>query len=176
MPLEVQILVFQTVGHAPSQVALALTCKQLARMAALVNLTRSDVSPKYAGLLSKNAFDVPELMKQLASWMPDDLRLCDHCLTNRPCDPEYWQNVPGCSGSSYWVQKAGWSRKPGDSSWHKQMHNICPACLESCNFSDYVHCDGCTALGRLGDIDFTRVSNTHRKRTEDAIRAGRFAT
>ena len=168
------MMVFESVEHAPSQVALALTCKQMAQVAADVNLSRSYVSPKYAGLLPKEVFDVPALMKQLSSWMPEELRLCDHCLTNRPCDPIYWRDVDECDGSSYWVQKVGWSFS--NASWHKQMHNICPACHISCSLSDYVDCDGCRALGRLGDIDWSRVSDAYRKRTEDELRAGRFAT
>lgn len=174
MPHEVQMLVFESVDHAPSQVALALTCKQMAQVAADTNLARSYVSATYAGKLPKEVFDVPGLMKHLVSWMPGNLRLCDHCLTNRPCDTEYWQGISECDGRMDWTQKPGWFHRDG--SWHKQMHNICPACHMSCSLSDYVDCDGCRALGRLGDVDWSRVSGIYRQRTEDEIRAGRFAT
>jgi len=168
------MLVFETLGDAPSQVALALTCKQMALVASDMNLSRTYVSARYAGLLPKEVFDVPCLMKMLSSWMPSSLRLCDHCLTNRPCDTEYWRTVGSCDGSTYWVQKVGWSFS--DASWHKQMHNICPSCHMTCTLSDYVDCDGCRALGRLGDIDWSRVAGSRRCRTEQEIRAGNWAT
>ena len=61
-------------------------------------------------------------------------------------------------------------------SWHKVVHDICPSCHGSCSLSDYVDCDGCRALGRLGDVDWTRVSDSWRRRTEEELRNGRFAT
>lgn len=168
------MLVYESLEHAPSQVAFALTCKHMAQLAGDVNLTRTHISPKYAGLLPKDCFDVPDLMKQLVAWAPNNLRLCDHCLTMRPCDAAYWREIEECDGSSYWIQKVGWSFH--DASWHKQMHNICPACHITCTLSDYVDCVGCRALGRLGDIDWSRVSGSHRQRTEEMLRAGIFAT
>jgi len=174
MPYEVQMFLFESLRDAPSQVSLALTCKQMALVASDMNLSRSYVSAKYAGLLPKEVFDVPNLMRQLASWMPSNLRLCDHCLTNRPCDADYWLTVPSCDGSTYWVQKVGWSFS--DASWHKQMHNICPSCHMSCSLSDYVDCDGCRALGRLGDIDWARIAGSRRCLTEGELRAGNWAT
>ena len=168
------MLIYETIGHAPSQVAFALTCKQMAQVASYVNLSRTYVSPKYAGLLPTSCFDVPALMKQLVDWMPETLRLCDHCLTNRPRDAEYWQTVPECVGAGFWVQKVGWSFS--EASWHKQLHNICPACHITCSLSDYVDCDGCRALGRLGDIDWGRVTHMHRQRSEIEIRDGNLAT
>ncbi len=168
------MLVFEAVADAPSQVALALTCKRMARMAAHMNLSRSYVSPKYAGLLPKEVFDIPCLMKQLAPWMPDYLRLCDHCLTYRPCEADYWRTVPSCDGSTYWVHKVGWSFS--DASWHKQMHNICPSCHMTCSLSDYVDCDGCRALGRLGDIDWARVAGSRRCQPEVEVQAGNWGT
>jgi len=174
MPYEVQMLVFEALCNAPSQVSLALTCKQMAQVASDMNLSRSYVSAKYAGLLPKEVFDIPCLMKHLVSWMPESLRLCDLCLPNRPRDPEYWRTVSSCKGSTYWVQKVGWTFS--DASWHKQMHNICPSCHATCTLSDYIDCDGCRALGRLGDIDWSRVSDAHTKRIEEELRAGHFAT
>jgi len=174
MPNEVQMLVFESLEHAPSQVALALTCKQMAMVASEVNLCRSYTSPKYAGLLPKEVFDVPCLMKQLSSWMPESLRLCDHCLTARPSDRTYWSSIEGCETGNYWVQKTGWTFS--NASWHKQMHNICPGCHVTCSLSDYSDCDGCRALGRLGDIDWARVTDSRRRRTEEELRAGRYAT
>lgn len=168
------MLVYESLEHAPSQVSLALTCKQMALLASDTNLTRTHISPKYAGLLPKEVFDVPDLMKQLVSWMPESLRLCDHCLTMRPADREYWASVEECAGSSFWVTKVGWQF--GNASWHKQMHNICPACHITCSLSDYVDCDGCRALGRLGDIDWSRVVDMQRQRQEIEIRNGQFST
>lgn len=174
LPYEVQLLVFDSLGHAPSQVALALTCRQLGEVARHVTLARSQFSAKYAGKLPKESFDIPELMQQLVSWVPKTLRLCDHCLTYRPCDPEYWKNVDSCGGTSaFWVQKVGWTFA---TVWHKEMHNICPYCHVHCSLSDYVECDGCRATGRWGDIDFRSLGASHRARTEAAIRNGTFAT
>lgn len=168
------MLIFESLADAPSQVALALTCKQMARVSSQINLSRSHVSAKYAGLLPKEVFDIPCLMKQLTPWMPDNLRLCDHCLTNRPCDAEYWRTVAICAGGTFWVQKIGWSFS--DATWHKQLHSICPLCHVTCSLSDYVDCDGCRALGRLGDIDWNRVAGSRRCQTEEALRAGNWTT
>ncbi|EXJ59311.1 uncharacterized protein A1O5_12192 [Cladophialophora psammophila CBS 110553] len=174
MPYEILLAVYDNVAHAPSQVALALTCKRMAIAARNVQLCLSPTSPKYAGFLPKAVFDVPELMTQLKPWMPADLRLCNHCLTNRPRREEYWNTIIGCEVSNFWVQKTGWDFH--NASWHKQVHDICPACHASCTLSDYVDCDGCRALGRLGDVDWARVSDSWRRRTEEELRAGRFAT
>lgn len=174
LPYEILLLIFNTVGHSPSQVALALTCKRMALAARDVRLCLSHISPKYAGFLPRTVFDVPELMTQLKPWMPSELRLCNHCLTNRPRTEEYWDTIVGCEISNFWVQKTGWNFQ--NASWHKQVHDICPACHASCTMSDYIDCDGCRALGRLGDIDWSRVSDSWRRRTEEEIRAGRFAT
>lgn len=173
IPCELQMHIFETIDHAPSQVAMALTCKRMSEVASHVNLSRAYTSAKYAGLIPKEVFDVPPLMKQLVSWMPNDLRLCDHCLTYRPCEADYWRTVAGCESGSFWIRKTGWEFSGG--SWHKQMHNICPSCHLNCSLSDYIECDGCRALGRLGDIDWARVSGMQR-RVETETRAGRFAT
>ncbi|KIX06682.1 uncharacterized protein Z518_04658 [Rhinocladiella mackenziei CBS 650.93] len=174
MPYEIILAIFDSIAHAPSQVALALTCKRMATAARDVQLRLSTTSAKYAGILPRAVFDVPELMAQLKPWMPVELRLCNHCLTNRPCCEEYWNTVSGCEVSNFWIQKTGWTFR--NASWHKQVHDICPACHVSCTLSDYVDCDGCRALGRLGDVDWSRVSDSWRRRTEEEIRAGRFAT
>lgn len=169
------MLIFESVAHAPSQVALALSCKGMARIANSINLNRAYTSAKYAGLLPKEVFDVPDLMRQLSPWMPSHLRLCDHCLTNRPADPSYWSNVTGCEVGNFWITKTGWSF--ADASWHKQLHNICPSCHLTCSLGDFSDCDGCKSLGRLGDVDWARVSDTIRRRSiEEELRAGRFAT
>lgn len=173
IPCELQIHIFEMIDHAPSQVAMALTCKRMSELACQVNLSRAYTSAKYAGLIPKEVFDVPPLMKQLGGWMPEYLRLCDHCLTYRPWDGEYWSTVRGCETGSFWIRKTGWEFSGG--SWHKQMHNICPLCHLGCSLSDYIECDGCRALGRLGDIDWARVSGMQR-RVETETRAGRFAT
>jgi len=111
-------------------------------------------------------FDVPDLMSSLRPWMPKNLRLCGHCLTYRPFEPEYWQSVVGFQRNDFWIQKHGWEFK--NASWRKQIHDICPACNIACSLSDSVDCDGCRALGRLGDIDFERVAaNSWMKRTEE---------
>ncbi|KAK5225855.1 hypothetical protein LTR47_002870 [Exophiala xenobiotica] len=174
MPHEILLTIYDSLAHAPSQVALALTCKRMGTVARDVQLHLSPTSPKYAGFLPKSVFDVPDLMAQLKPWMPVDLRLCNHCLTNRPRHEEYWNGIVGCEISNFWIQKTGWNFH--DASWHKQVHDICPACHVNCTLSDYVECDGCRALGRLGDIDWTRVSDSWRRRTEAELRAGRFAT
>ncbi|KAJ9633850.1 uncharacterized protein PV06_05685 [Exophiala oligosperma] len=174
MPYEILWNIYDSLDHSPSQIALALTCKRMATVARDVHLHLSSTSAKYAGFLPKTVFDVPELMAQLKSWMPADLRLCNHCLTNRPCDEQYWNGIVGCEISNFWIQKTGWNFH--DASWHKQVHDICPACHVNCTLSDYVDCDGCRALGRLGDIDWSRVSDSWRRRTETELRAGRFAT
>lgn len=174
MPHEILLTVYDSVAHAPSQVALALTCKRMASVARGVRLGLSSTSPRYAGFLPRSVFDVPDLMAQLKPWIPADLRLCNHCLTNRPYREEYWDTIVGCEISTFWIQKTGWVFH--NASWHKQVHDICPACHVSCSLSDYVDCDGCRALGRLGDVDWSRVSDSWRRRTEEEIRAGRFAT
>ncbi|KAK5461076.1 hypothetical protein LTS15_003139 [Exophiala xenobiotica] len=156
MPHEILLTIYDSLAHAPSQIALALTCKRMGTVAKDVHLHLSPTSPKYAGFLPKSVFDVPDLMAQLRPWMPVDLRLCNHCLTNRPRHEEYWNGIVGCEISNFWIQKTGWNFH--DASWHKQVHDICPACHVNCTLSDYVDCDGCRALGRLGDIDWTRVS------------------
>lgn len=163
MPHEVQMLIFEALADAATQVVFALTCKQMALVAANTDLSRKYTDAKYAGLLPKQVFDVPYLMRQLAAWMPEGLMLCDHCLTNRPRDKEYWQTVDSCQGQGVWIIKTGWSFS--NASWHKQMHNICPSCHVTCSLSDYVDCDGCRALGRLGDIDWSRVSDMQRQRS-----------
>ena len=173
LPTELIIYIYHTVSHAPTQVLLALTCKLLSSLVSTTPLTRAYTSPKYAGLIPKEVFDVPPLMRSLTTWMPTHLRLCDHCLTFRPVCNEYWTEVDGCENGGFWIQKVGWEFAGG--SWHKQMHNICPMCHLSCSLSDYVECDGCRALGRLGDIDWARVSGMQR-RVEVETRAGRFAT
>ncbi|EXJ65301.1 hypothetical protein A1O7_01642 [Cladophialophora yegresii CBS 114405] len=174
MPYEILLAVYDTVAHAPSQVALALTCKRMARAARDIQLCLSPTSAKYAGFLPRAVFDVPELMTQLKPWMPPELRLCNHCLTNRPRHEQYWSTVAGCEVSNFWITKTGWEFR--NASWHKQVHDICPACHASCSLSDFVDCDGCRALGRLGDVDWSRVSDSWRRRTEEELRAGRFAT
>ncbi|KAK5027288.1 hypothetical protein LTS07_006888 [Exophiala sideris] len=174
MPHEILLTVYDSLAHAPSQISLALTCKRMAAAARNVQLCLSLTSPRYAGFLPRSVFDVPDLMAQLKPWMPADLRLCNHCLTNRPRAEEYWNGIVGCEISTFWVQKTGWEFH--DASWHKQVHDICPACHVNCSLSDYVDCDGCRALGRLGDIDWSRVSDSMRRRTEEELRAGRFAT
>ncbi|EXJ96180.1 hypothetical protein A1O1_01306 [Capronia coronata CBS 617.96] len=162
MPYEILLTIYDSVDHAPSQVALALTCKRMALVARDVHLSLATISARYAGFLPKRIFDVPELMAQLKPWMPAGLRLCNHCLTNRPLRDEYWDTVEGCEVSNFWIQKTGWNFHDGN--WHKQVHDICPACHVSCTLSDYVDCDGCRALGRLGDIDWSRVLDPWRRR------------
>lgn len=174
MPYEILLTIYDSLAHAPSQVALALTCKRMAVVAQDVHLHLSPFSAKYAGFLPKTVFDVPDLMTQLKPWMPAELRLCNHCLTNRPRTEEYWATIIGCEVSNFWIQKTGWNFH--NASWHKQVHDICPACHASCSLSDYVDCDGCRALGRLGDVDWSRVSDHWRRRTEEELRAGHFAT
>ena len=165
LPCEVLLDIFDSINHAPSQVALALTCKRMGLVAREGNLALSSTSPKYAGYLPKSVFDVPELMVQLSPWMPAELRLCNHCLTHRPRDSSYWATIDGCEISNFWIQKTGWSFS--NASWHKQVHDICPACHGSCTLSDYSDCDGCRALGRLGDIDWSKVSDRRRNRRSD---------
>ncbi len=174
MPYEILLVLYDSVAHAPSQIALALTCKSMARAARHIQLCLSPTSAKYAGFLPRAVFDVPDLMTQLRPWMPAELRLCNHCLTNRPRHQEYWNTILGCEVSQFWITKPGWEFRTA--SWHKQVHDICPACHASCTLSDFVDCDGCRALGRLGDVDWSRVSDSWRRRTEEEIRAGRFAT
>ena len=111
LPGEVLLDIFDTLGHAPSQVAFALTCKRLATLAASIDLTRTLTSPKYAGFLSVGAFDVPDLMASLRSWSPTSIRLCGHCLTFRPSGAEYWQSKKGFERNDFWIQKIGWSFK-----------------------------------------------------------------
>ena len=173
MPYEIILVLYDSVAHAPSQVALALTCKSMARAARNIQLCLSLFSAKYAGFLPRSVFDVPELMIQLKPWMPAELRLCNHCLTNRPRYQEYWDTIIGCEVSNFWITKTGWEFH--NASWHKQVHDICPACHASCTLSDFVDCDGCRALGRLGDVDWARVGKSWCTRTEEDIRAGRFA-
>jgi hypothetical protein len=174
MPYEILLVLYDNIAHAPSQIALALTCKRMAQAARDIQLSLSLTSAKYAGFLPRAVFDVPELMTQLKPWMPPALRLCNHCLTNRPRDKEYWNTVLGCEVGNFWITKTGWEFR--NASWHKLKHDICPACHVSCSLSDYVDCDGCRALGRLGDVDWARVSDSWRRRTEEELRAGRFAT
>ncbi|KAL2427026.1 hypothetical protein ABEF95_007033 [Exophiala dermatitidis] len=174
MPYEILLTIYDSVDHAPSQIALALTCKRMAVVARDVHLSLSTVSPKYAGFLPRRVFDVPDLMTQLKPWMPSNLRLCNHCLTNRPLREDYWSTVAGCEISNFWIQKTGWNFHDGN--WHKQVHDICPACHVWCCLSDYNDCDGCRALGRLGDIDWSRVEECRRRRIEHDIQLGRFAT
>lgn len=173
IPCELQMQIYESIDHAPSQVAMALTCKKMSEVASHVNLSRAYTSAKLAGLIPKEVFDVPPLMKQLSTWMPDDLRLCDHCLTYRPCAAEYWSTVIGCEKGTFWIRKTGWEFISGG--WQKQMHDICPSCHLSCSLSDYIECDGCRALGRFGDIDWARVTGMQR-RVEIETRAGHFAT
>lgn len=167
------MMVFEAIEHAPSQVAFALTCKLIAQIAADIDLTRSYVSPEFAGKLPKEVFDVPLLMRQISTWMPPALLLCDHCLTARPQDATYWQGLAGYSNHSAWTKQTGWYFS--NASWHKQLLNICPACSSKCRISDYTDCDGCKALGRVGDVDWSRVSDDRRRPIEAALRAGQFA-
>ncbi len=164
LPTEIINLLFTTLACAPSQVSLALTCKLLANLASTTRLALSTTSRKYAGFLPVSVFDVPLLMKSLVTWVPTTLRLCNHCLTFRPRSQGYWDDVSGCEVSNFWIQKTGWTFSAG--SWHKVVHDICPSCHGSCSLSDYVDCDGCRALGRLGDVDWTRISDSWRRRTE----------
>ena len=165
LPFEILMEVFNHLDHAPSQVLLALSCRRLAEVAKCVPLTLSLTSARYAGFLPRTVFDVPDLMHQLRPWMPDSLRLCGHCLTYRPSTADYWKSVPGFERNDFWIQKIGWVFK--DARWWKQTHDICPACHGSCSLSDYVDCDGCRALGRLGDIDWTRVTQSNHSRGLD---------
>ena len=162
LPSEVLLVVFDSIAHAPSQIALALTCRRMAILARTIQLKLTLISAKYAGFLPVDVFDVPDLMSTLRGWMPPYLRLCGHCLTYRPVSAEYWQGVPGFSQNDFWIQKTGWTFK--DARWIKQTHDICPSCHWSCSMSDYVDCDGCRALGKLGDVDFSRVDNATRYR------------
>lgn len=170
LPTEVQMLIFASLDHAPSQVSLALTCKHMARISACTDLSRSYISKKYAGLLPRNVFDVPELMRTLGPWTPSHLTLCHHCLTMRPKDPEYWVDVCGFESGQgrSWVKKAGWTFAGG--SWQKQLHDICPACHLACTIGDYNDCDGCKSLGRLGDVDWSSVTKSVRRTTADFLR------
>lgn len=174
MPNEIKALLFGHIADAASQVALALTCKTMALVATGLNLTRAYISRRFAGLLPKEAFDVPNLMKCLSAWAPESLKLCNHCLTLRPHDRTYWLTVQDSFGSNLWIQKVGWTFSDG--SWQKQMHDICPLCHVSCSLSDYVDCDGCRALGRMGDVDWSRVGASHRERTKESQAFGIYAT
>ena len=174
MPAEILLLVFEAIEHAPSQVAFALTCKLVAQIATDVDLARSYISPEFAGKLPKEVFDVPLLMKQISTWMPSALLLCDHCLTARPQDAAYWEIVSGHGKLSVWKKVPGWYF--ANASWHKHFLNICPACSRKCTISDYNDCDGCKALGRVGDVDWSRVSDDRRRPIENALRASQFTT
>ena len=140
LPVEVLMEIFTQLHCAPSQIKLALTCKQLACLASQTDLGLSVSSPKYAGFLPPAVFDVPGLMSSLRSWMPTHLKFCGHCLTYRPEDPDYWHTVEGFQRYDFWIQKVGWTFK--DASWWKQVHDICPACHFACTLSDYIPCDG----------------------------------
>ncbi|EXJ79414.1 hypothetical protein A1O3_08916 [Capronia epimyces CBS 606.96] len=174
MPYEILLTIYDSLGHAPSQIALALTCKRMAMVARDVHLSLSATSARYAGFLPKRVFDVPDLMAQLNPWMPATLRLCNHCLTNRPLREDYWNTIVGCEISNFWIQKTGWTFH--DASWHKQVHDICPACHVSCTLSDYVDCDGCRTLGRLGDIDWSRVTESSPRRIGPDSQSGGSVT
>lgn len=193
LPQEVQMLIFESVDHAPSQVALALSCKQMARVSSSINLSRTYVSAKYAGLLPKEVFDIPELMRQLVPWMPSHLRLCGHCLTNRPYDDkEYWNDVlpdlpsvasatraqaipmPGSRKADFWITKTGWTFK--EASWHRQSHDVCPACHVACSLGDFSDCDGCKSLGRLGDVHWKRATDAAWRTTGHVNASGFLVT
>ena len=140
LPHEVLFDIFEVLCHAPSQIGLALTCKQMARIAQRVDLGLSASSARYAGFLPPSVFDVPDLMSSLRPWMPSGLKFCGHCLTYRPHDSDYWHTIDGFERYDFWVQKVGWTFK--EARWRKQTHDICPACHSSCSISDYVPCDG----------------------------------
>ena len=145
------------IGHAPSQVSLALTCRKLAFLATSLELALSPFSARFAGFLPVSCFDVPDLLNQLKPWMPASLRLCGHCLTYRPTDSAYWKSLPGFAKNDFWAKQTGW--KFENAGWRKQTHDICPSCHENCRLSDYIDCDGCRALGRIGDVDWGQVTN-----------------
>ena len=106
LPPEILLHIFSEIAHSPSQIAFALTCKQVGRLASRVDLSLSLASPRYAGFLPVSVFDVPDLMSYLKPWMPSHLRLCGHCLTYRPSSPEYWRKVPGHDRNDFWVGKS----------------------------------------------------------------------
>ena len=108
LPGEVILDIFDSVGHAPSQISFALTCKRLASLAGSIDLARTVTSAKYAGFLPVGVFDIPDLMASLRLWNPASLRLCGHCLTFRPCSAEYWQGKKGFERNDFWIQKTGW--------------------------------------------------------------------
>jgi hypothetical protein len=111
LPGEVLLEIFESISHAPSQIAFALTCKRVAALARSIDLARTLTSAKYAGFLPVGVFDIPDLMASLRSWNPASLRLCGHCLTFRPGSAEYWQGKKGYERSDFWIQKIGWSFK-----------------------------------------------------------------
>ena len=111
LPGEVLLEIFESISHAPSQIAFALTCKRVAALARSIDLARTLTSAKYAGFLPVGVFDIPDLMASLRSWNPASLRLCGHCLTFRPCSAEYWQGKKGYERNDFWIQKIGWSFK-----------------------------------------------------------------
>jgi hypothetical protein len=177
LPYDILYHIFHALSHAPTQVCLLLTCKRLAQLLSPLRLTLSLTSAKYAGHLPLRVFDVPALLVQLP--LPSHLRLCAHCLTMRPCPPYdegYWAIVQGCGrGCDFWIQKTGWEFKEGG--WKKQVHDICPMCHGSCSLGDFGDCDGCSALGRLGDVNWGRLGRKWgREKVEEEIRSGRFAT
>jgi hypothetical protein len=106
LPPEILLHIFIEIAHSPSQIAFALTCKQIARLASRVDLSLSLASPRYAGFLPVSVFDVPDLMNYLKPWMPPHLRLCGHCLTYRPSSSDYWRKVPGHDRNDFWVRKS----------------------------------------------------------------------
>lgn len=105
LPPEVLLHIFDSITHAPSQIAFALTCKRTAALAQRTDLNLSLASPRYAGFLPVSVFDVPDLMVQLKAWMPPHLRLCGHCLTYRPFSEKFWQSVPGHERNDFWVSQ-----------------------------------------------------------------------
>ena len=111
LPGEVLMEIFESISHAPSQIAFALTCKRVAALARSIDLARTLTSAKYAGFLPVGVFDIPDLMASLRSWNPASLRLCGHCLTFRPSSAEYWQGKKGYERNDFWIQKIGWSFK-----------------------------------------------------------------
>jgi hypothetical protein len=111
LPGEVLLEMFESISHAPSQIAFALTCQRVAALARSIDLARTLTSAKYAGFLPVGVFDIPDLMASLRSWNPASLRLCGHCLTLRPCSAEYGQGKKGYERNDFWVQEIGWSFK-----------------------------------------------------------------
>lgn len=119
IPTELKIIIFKDLDTS-SQVYLSLTCQNLADLGRSIDLN-----------LNVNVWwkkDKLELLKQLKTWVPDDLKLCSTCARFRFRVSDYWyaNKHNFCVGKL--AQSDSWAFRYCVTSWAEGRRGTFPEC------------------------------------------------